>query len=221
MGFYDSAEASRLVKIPVRKINRWLKGYASGEGGQRIEIPPLWTPQLPVQEGSLELGFLDLIELRFVKAFLDAGLGLQTIRRCLDHARSIIAESHPFSTQRFRTDGRTIFLDSANGQVDGALLDLKTDQYVLKRVIEQTFRDLDLDSDVVVRWRPLDGKTSIVIDPTRAFGQPIAESSGIPTAVLADAVAAEGSIEAASRIFEVPIGIVRDALNFESRLAVN
>ena len=59
-------------------------------------------------------------------------------------------------------------------------------------VIERTFKDLDLDDDVVVRWRPYRGKDSIVLDPERAFGKPIAASSGVPVVALVGAVTAEG-----------------------------
>jgi len=71
----------------------------------------------------------------------------------------------------------------------------------------------------VARWRPFRGKKSIVIDPSRAFGQPIASQFGVPTIALAEAVEAEGSVEDVARIFEVPVGVVRDAVTFEASLA--
>lgn len=218
IGFYSSADASRLLKVPARSINRWMKGYSYRQDDRRHDIPPLWIPQLPLLDDQLELGFRDLIELRFVKAFVDAGLGLRTIRYCLDYARSLTNEDRPFSTRRFRTDGKTMFLESARLVEAAELLDLKTRQYVLPQIIDRTFRDLDIDDDIVARWRPLDGKQSIVLDPTRAFGQPIAAAFGVPTATLRDAVEAEGSAEAAARLFELPVSVVRDAVLFENRL---
>ncbi len=89
---------------------------------------------------------------------------------------------------------------------------------MLKQVIERTFRDLDIASDVVTRWRPFRGKSSIVIDPERAFGQPIAADYGVPTAVLFDAIEAEGSVERASMVYDVPPNVVRDAQAFELSL---
>jgi hypothetical protein len=55
---------------------------AQGIAGKEVKIPPLWTPELPAFEDHVELGFRDLIELRFVKAFVRAGLGLKAIRNC-------------------------------------------------------------------------------------------------------------------------------------------
>jgi uncharacterized protein (DUF433 family) len=172
---------------------------------------PLWTSQHSEVQEHLEIGFRDLIELRFVKAFTDAGVGLLAIRNCLAYARDCVRDEHPFSTRRFQTDGRTIFLESMERAGETKLLDLKKRQYV--------FKDLDIEDDTVARWRPFRGKKSIVIDPGRAFGQPIASQFGIPTVALAEAVEAEGSVDDVARIFEVPARIVRNAVHFEESLA--
>ena len=126
--------------------------------------------------------------------------------------------SHPFSTRKFLTDGRTIFLESASTDDDARLVNLKTNQYELKHVIERTFKDLDLNDETVSRWRPFHGKSSIVIDPLRSFGQPIASKYGVPTAVLFDAVSAEGTVEKAATVYEVSVQAVRDAVAFEELL---
>ncbi len=218
IGYYTAPEAARLLEMSARAINRWLGGYNYLDRGERTVMEPLWTPQLPRFDNHLELGFRDLIELRFVRSFIKAGLGLKTIRSCLEYARVCVNDERPFSTRRFRTDGRTIFLDTLNQSGNNELLDLKRHQYVLARVIEASFKDLDVDSATVTRWRPFNGKSSIVIDPERAFGQPIAARSGVPTATLADAVKAEGSIERVVILFKVSSQVVRDAVNFEKRL---
>jgi uncharacterized protein (DUF433 family) len=95
---------------------------------------------------------------------------------------------------------------------------VKKRQYVFKRAIEQTFKDLDIERDVVARWRPFQGKQSVVIDPGRAFGQPIMMEFGIPTSALADALEAEGSLERVAALYEVPAIAVRDAVKFEDYL---
>jgi uncharacterized protein (DUF433 family) len=213
-------EAARLLKTPARNINRWLGGYSFGTDGgpARTNMPPLWMPQLPADDGHIELGFRDLIELRFIVALQDAGLGLKTIRNCLEYARECVADPRPFSTRRFQTDGRTIFLESMKQSGEPEVLDLKKRQYVIKQVIEKSFKDLDIEDDAVVRWRPFNGKESIVIDPTRAFGQPITAAFGIPTVVLCDALETEETEERVAQLYEIPIGAVRDAIKFEQFL---
>jgi uncharacterized protein (DUF433 family) len=85
-------------------------------------------------------------------------------------------------------------------------------------VIDRTFKDLDLSDDIVTRWRPYRGKQSIVIDPQRAFGQPIAARYGVPTVTLADAAKAELSIGRVSYLYDVPVPVVTDAVNYEKSL---
>ncbi|MGO4449435.1 hypothetical protein AB4Y96_10940 [Phyllobacterium sp. TAF24] len=219
IGFYTASDAARLLNMPVRNIRRWLGGYNYSHNGETFHMEPLWKPQLPQFEDHIELGFRDLIELRFVKAFTDAGLGLKTIRHCLDYAKECVRDEHPFSTRRFQTDGKTIFLDSANKADDGSLLDLKQKQYTIKVVIERTFKDLDIGDDTVRRWRPFKGKQSIIVDPELVFGQPTTAIYNVPTIALAQAVQAEGSEKAVADIYEVPLAVVRDAVAFEGSLA--
>lgn len=218
-GFYTVPEAARLLKIWPLNIRRWLGGYTYTKGDKTVEMLPLWKPQLPAYDNHMELGFRDLIELRIIGGFLDAGLSLITVRHCLEYARDCVDDDRPFSTRRFRTDGRTIFLESLRQTGEDELLDLKTRQYAIKKVIDRTFKDLDISHDIVARWRPLEGKQSIVIDPQRAFGQPITNTYGVPTVVLAEALKAEGSIERVGRLYDVSVAAVRDAVKFERSLA--
>ena len=234
IGLYTVADAVRLLGIPESSIRRWLGGYSYRRGTVVHQVPALWTPQLPANDDHIELGFRDLIELRFVHAFTKAGLGLKTIRHCLTHARTIVADERPFSTQRFRTDGRTIFFELIDtvadlsdalpaadvGVVRRELIDLKSRQYAFPEIIERSFKDLDLDDTAVTRWRPHKGRPSIVIDPKRAFGAPIAADAGVPTATLADAVKAEGGERRVAQLFNVSPSIVHDAVQFEHNLLV-
>jgi uncharacterized protein (DUF433 family) len=233
IGYYTVPEAARLVRLPPLNVGRWLAGYSyKTRSGDQQMMPPLWISQIEIVEKNLELGFRDLIELRFVSAFLDAGLGISTIRKCLTYASGLVDDERPFSTRRFQTDGRTIFFEfieristNENDIADlpanerRRIIDLKNRQFVFRDVISPTFKDLDFDDDVVSRWRPFNGKNTIVIDPKRAFGQPIATGSGIPTTNLAAAAKAEGSVRRVSFLFDVPVGVVRDAVDFETTLA--
>jgi uncharacterized protein (DUF433 family) len=226
IGCYTAPEAARLLGTTRRNISRWLSGYSYRDAhGDAVRAPPLWRLQAPRLDEHLEIGFHDLIELRFVLAFLKHGVGLNVIRRCLQNAQIFIGEERPFSTHRFRTDGKTIFLESlreveeteaASGP--SSVIDLKSGQMAFRLVIETTFRDLDLADGSVVQWRPYKGKRSIVIDPNRSFGKPLAADYGAPTAALANALEAEGSAKRVARLFEVPVAIVNDAIAFEQSL---
>ena len=54
------------------------------------------------------LGFLDLQEVRFVDAFLKAGVTWRILRRAHEIAKQRYATQHPFCTRQFTTDGSQI-----------------------------------------------------------------------------------------------------------------
>lgn len=211
IGAYSPAEAGRLLDIPPATIRHWLFGYGYDRGGPRRQ-QPLWRAQYGLEQEEPLLGFRDLLEARIVRGFRNAGLGLPTIRQCLDLARDVVSDDHPFSTSRFRTDGKTLFIERGDG-----VLDLKTRQHVFKRVIEPTFLDLDFDDGVASRWWLNPKRKTLVIDPERSFGHPIVAQTGVTTVSLAQAVEAEGSVERVARLFELTPAVVRDALAFERR----
>jgi uncharacterized protein (DUF433 family) len=218
VGLYSLSDAAQLIKASPRSVRRWLDGYTYKKDGEVRTAQPLWVPEIPKTEVNIELSFRDLIELKFVQGFIEAGIGLKTIRICMNYARQCINNDRPFSSGKFRTDGRTIFLESLEAASDPILLDLRHQQYVIKKVVEQSFKELDWDGNIITRWRPFGGKDSIVIDPSRSFGQPIASISGVPTIALADAVKAEGSIARVAVIYEVDKSVVQDAVKFHQEL---
>jgi uncharacterized protein (DUF433 family) len=219
VGLYTAAQAARLTGIPARRISRWLRGHASSGGSDRRWSAPIWQPDLPEAEGTLGLSFLDLVELRFVVRCLDAGMSLRAMRSAMARAREVFGRNHPFATRRLDTDGRTIFVEVANALDQRRILDLLKSQSAFRRFVSPSFRDIEFGPEAALRWWPLSRERSIVVDPMRAFGQPIVVATGVPTATLAAAVKAEGSVEAAARWFETDVAAVRDAVAFERRLA--
>jgi uncharacterized protein (DUF433 family) len=218
LGAYTFPEASRLLRLPKTTVRRWMLGYKHSGGKVGVVMPPLWRSDYTPVGLDNEISFRDLIELKFVHEFLKSGISLQTIRLCLEEAKRVIDVDYPFLTRRFKTDGKTIFVEGARESGDKKLLDLKRKQYAFNDVIEQSFKDLDIEDDAVSRWRPFKGKTSIVIDPQRSFGQPISSEFGVPTVVLSDAVRSEGTVARVARLYEVAPSVVRDAVAFQRRL---
>ena len=219
IGLYTITEASRLTGIPPARLRRWLRGYTYRAGEVPATSEPVWRRQVPEIDGTLGLGFLDLIEARFVDAFRKASVPWPVIRRCAEHARKLIGSDHPFSSQRFRTDGRTIFAEVVDQAGERQLLDLAKSQLAFGRVIGPSlYAGIEFSArDTPGRWWPLGQKMPVVIDPARSFGQPIVNDGGIPTSTLVAAVDAEGSVAQVARLFRVKPRSVRAALRFEQR----
>jgi hypothetical protein len=97
IGLYTVPEAARLTGIPQARLRRWLRGYTYAAGEGRAASQPIWQRQLPEFDGTLGLGFLDLMEARFVDAFRKAAVPWRVIRLGAERARELCGGEHPFS----------------------------------------------------------------------------------------------------------------------------
>lgn len=218
VGVYTPAEAGRLLHIPSSKISRWLRGHRIN--GKLYE--PLWTPEINLNDDRVLIGFRDLMEVRVVDAFIKVGLSAVRIRSAIQIARDALGREHPLSTNKFRTDGREIFLhvienDESGGQRE-RLLNLFKRQYEFKGIIDPILKTVDYAEDGnPLLWWPGGRRQNIVVDPARSFGQPIDAESSVPTAVLAAAADLDG-IQGAASAYAVSEASVRRAIEFESTM---
>lgn len=217
---YEPAEAARLLGVQPSKIKRWLGGYEYRRGDRVLEQPPLWISEYSNLD-EFYLGFRDLIEIRFVIAFVRAGLGKNSVRSLLSKARTFVGHEYPLSTQQFQTDGKTLFLeiwDHDREDRAGHTIDVNNGQHVFRSLISPTFKDLDFDQGVVSKWHVAGRRKRISIAPEVAFGQPVIDDTGIPTSRILEAYEAEGDEVIVARQFEVPVSAVRSAIEFERGL---
>jgi hypothetical protein len=218
VGLYTPAEAGRLLRVPTGKIARWLRGHRIGERHYK----PLWAPQVDLGDGRIYLGFRDLMELRVAAKFIDRGVSPQRVRGAILLAREMIGEQRPLSTDRFRTDGRNVLLrvieTDEHGEERERLINLFSRQYEFKQILEPLLKTIDFDErGSPLQWWPSGRRANILVDPARAFGQPIDSTTSVPTAVLAAAARQEG-IENAARVYGVPQTSVKRAVEFEATM---
>jgi uncharacterized protein (DUF433 family) len=215
IGLYTPTEAARLIRVPIRTLQRWLKGHKIGER----EYDPLWPLHGELEDRSIYLSFLDLVQARVAIAFIKAGLSSPKVRKAIKLGRTILSTDYPFASARFRTDGQTVVLQVLIPGEDDKLLDLfKDGQYLMRNIVEPSLKGLEFDKDLAIRWWPAGKEDRVVLDPRRQFGQPIDAETGVPTSILAAAVEAEGSVEKAARAYQVPAAAVRRAMRFEQKL---
>ncbi len=219
-GIYTVPEASRLTGVTPWRIRRWVRGYEFKVKHGRHRSPAVWNTQLDLIDHALALGFLDLLEIRCVDAFITAGVGWKTLRQVHEQARKLVGQAHPFCTNQFATDGQTIFLEERGKHDEVTLWDMRDLQRVFERMIQPFLKDVEFEGGrVPLRWWPK-GKTHLVaLDPRRSFGQPIVFRDGVPTSVLSRSVAANGSVEEVARWFEIQPASVHEAVAFEQSLA--
>ena len=112
-GIYSVSEAGRLTRIPAGKIRRWIKGYSFRTGKSVRHSDAVWQMDIKPLDDKLALSFRDLLELRFVDAFIKAGVSWKTMRRAHASAQTELNTTHPFCSQRIATDGKNILLRQA------------------------------------------------------------------------------------------------------------
>ncbi len=217
-GIYNIPEASALTGVSTGRIRRWLRGYRFRSGSQDHRSPPLWAPQLPDIEGKMALGFLDLLEVRFVDAFLSEGVTWPTLRKAAAKAADLVDSSHPFCTKRFKTDGRHIFAELLDTTGEASLIELTKSQHYFEKIIRPYLKGLEFEADEPARWWPLGTNREVVLDPQRSFGLPIVDKAGIQTAVLAKAVGVNKSVRQVAAWYETDLKAVRDAVEFERQI---
>lgn len=213
-GFYTASEAARLIGMDSpQRFLRWLR--PSGRDA------PVIQRQYQKAGPEHEIGFLDMLEIRFVEHFRRQGVSLQSLRVAARKAREVLNVDHPFATSdvKFQTDRTRIFLQTATETGDPRLLNLMTDQLVMYAVIEQLLaKDLEFDvSGLAMLWRPRRAEyPRIVVSPHFAFGQPVISDRLVPTAAIFRTWKAErGDYDAAAAWYEVDRDDAVQAVEFE------
>ena len=215
---YPAAEAGRLVKLHPTRVRRWLKGYDYAYGDTvRHQASVLQ------REGTTDTSyasFLDLMDLLFVKRFLDHGVSLQKLRLALKESFEILGHTR-FARQTFFTTDSSIFLRLSN-RGETILELLSGGQWVIAPIIQQVATQIEFDSPegLACRWYPLGPKKHVVLDPLVSFGRPSVFGYGVTTANVYDLFIAENHrAEAVSEWWDLPSDAIKAAVEFERGLA--
>lgn len=216
-GFYTVREAARLLAIAQpAKITGWLHGHQGRGRG------PIIQRQYQPIEGAQELGFWDLIEVRFVEHFRKQGVSLQALRKAAATARDEWKQQHPFATSntKYLTDRREVFAKTARDVHDNILLNLVTKQFEMYTVLESVLAkgvEFDPASGLAREWRPKPAEfPDVALSPVVAYGQPAIVPVGVPTLAIYNTWKAEnGSYPATSEWYEIEEKYVKQAVEFE------
>lgn len=214
---YPAAEAGRLVGLTATRVRRWLSGYGYVYGDNVRHQPPVLQHR---EAAGSYASFLDLVDLLFVKRFLDHGISLQRVRMALDEAHRILGTRH-FARQTFFTDGGNIYLQVRES--GKAILELISGgQWVIAPVIRQLAEQIEFQSPegLARRWYPLGRGKPVVLDPFVSFGAPSIAGRGVKTANIHDLFVAEHrNLGAVRAWWDLTNAEVEAAVEFEVGLA--
>jgi hypothetical protein len=205
---YSVVEASRLLKTPRRTLARWVEGYVlTLRSGERS-----YAPLLAKNDAREFLTFGDLVELMYVRRFREAGVPLEELRSASSKFRQEWGLDYPLATKRFAMFGKKLLLEKG-----GVWQHALTGQQSL--FFDQVGARLIHTGDLTSEWRPLGRARAVVLNPDRAFGKPIDDTSGAHTYILSQALSKEHDAAKVAWWYGTTTSAVEDAAEFEKSLS--
>ena len=215
LGAYTFADAARYVRAPVATVRAWFLGTKTG-----------WEVFQPVLQ-------MDDIMYRML-SFRNLVHVLNSIRKrhrvTLYRVRiaiEILSESwkseHPLAEQDILTDGYELF-----ARVSGLLTNVSDHdrQIHLDKVLRAALQRIERNpAGEARRLYPFPSAEvesaepqTIEINPSIQFGRPCLAGTGIPTEILYHRHSGGDEMDFLARDYEMPIELIREAINFEQNL---
>jgi hypothetical protein len=206
IGIYSPAEAAFYAKVSPNVMVRWVFGDSKGR--------PVIERQLR-DTAEKTVTFLDLIQTLAVREVRQRHrVPLQRIREGVDEARRRYGLEYPLARDHRiflfgddQTPGHQQIVIRLDGDQDGMpaeyvqLTGRHEGSRMLTPVVEMFLSDLTFDpvTKLATQYRPIveDG-ISVLLDPTRRFGEPLIEPGGYTAEALWHATNVEGSFEDAA-----------------------
>jgi uncharacterized protein (DUF433 family) len=212
IGIYTIPDISRILCLRQQKLHFWIKEFWEGRMSLETNHHYVWG------EGR-ERGtnFYALIE--FYTFFQLRTLGVSA-KKVLE-AHRVVAEEYktpyPFALSTILTDGRKVFYSSDGENIIHAD---RTRQMTISKIMREFCKKVEFGKDELARrfW-PFGKRSSIVIDPSHQFGQPVINNTNILAEVIYRLHKGGESPAFVSRLYKVSIKEVRESIKFFGRAA--
>jgi uncharacterized protein (DUF433 family) len=159
---YLVGEAARYARISPQTVAAWHRGTRRA---------------LSEKAFRASLSYLQLIEVAVVAAFRKAGVSLSEVREARDFFAKRWKSEFPFAEYKFKTDGRSLFIDLQElegHRGKGKLIRPGRGGQLAWGEIIGRLREFEYErgDGIVIRWHLIGPGSRVVIDPRVAFGAP-------------------------------------------------
>jgi uncharacterized protein (DUF433 family) len=171
---------------------------------------------------SATIPFVGFAEAYVLSALRHGGVPMQRIRPAVARLSEEFGLDHALASQRVYTDGAELIFDYASSSDDDALLTVvRTGQEHLAEVIRGYLKRIAYGGDGWAAQIQLPAYTAadVIVDPERAFGQPLVVHGGARVEDLVDRFRAGDSVADIAEDFAVPRDEVEDVIRVATRLA--
>ena len=213
-GVYTYPDLMRIVGITRTRI----KGLVDGHIRQDKSRKPIINKRSFIFENKEYFSFLDLIEIKFIKHFLDQGVPRKNIILAYNKLKEEFKKEHPFATKFVADNTNNIFMDNEKDLVSS----LDNQVWMRELAKMDLLEGIDFENELAARWYPYkDELPEIVLDPEYNYGMPILKSCNIKTSSIYDAyVAEQGNADVVADWFNIPVDLVNQAVKYETRLGI-
>lgn len=170
-GLLDVSDAARFLGIPRSTLRRWAHGYAHGA--------PLLHVIDVAGRREAQVTFAAMAEAHVLEALRLAGVRVSKIRPALNQLAERFGREYVLLAPNLATDGIDVLWDYSRTEEGQDLMEGSTGQIVMREIVEDYLRYLTWADDGyprMLKFRHCQ-PSEVVIDPYRAFGQPIFEGS--------------------------------------------
>lgn len=211
---YTILEAASYLRVPASTFGTWVRGYERVGGRRRTKSPPIVT-LIPSNRREAQIPFVGLAEAMVAAAFRRSGVSMQHIRRALPIISKEIGLPHALASRALYSDGGEILYDYAVHQHIGELQGLTvvvSGQRVFAPVIKGYLRKISYARDGWANRLRLPFSDRIIVDPQRAFGQPMFEKGAVRLEDVLDRFKAGDSLRELAHDFGVPLQDVEEVI---------
>jgi uncharacterized protein (DUF433 family) len=169
-GLLDMTDAARFLGIPRSTFRRWARGYE--RGGPLLHIAQVGPQQAQVT-------FIAMAEAYVLEALRQAGVRPARIRPALNQLSAEFGRDYVLVAPNLATDGIDVLWDFSRTSEGQGLMEGHTGQMVMREIVEDYLKYLTWADDGYPRMLEFRycQPSEVVMDPYRAFGQPIFEGS--------------------------------------------
>jgi len=212
---YTVSEAAAYLRVPRTTFETWARGYTRRRNsGRTTKAPPIVTA-IPAGRLQPEVPFIGLAEGMVLAAFRVSRVPMQRIRPAIAALEVELGMEHALASERLYTDGAEILYDFAmkGGEEQlGGLTVVRTRQRVFAPVIQDYLSRITYAKDGWAQRLRLPVSKSVIVDPNRAFGQPIFEKGAVRVEDVLHRFEAGDSLRAVADEFGVPVEDVEEVV---------
>jgi uncharacterized protein (DUF433 family) len=170
-GLLGMNDAARYLGIPRQTFHRWARGY---EGGA-----PLLHVLGSQRPREARVTLIAMAEAWVLAALRDAGVRPQRIRPALKRLQREFGREYVLVAPELATDGIDVLWDFSRTEEGAGLIEGHTGQLVIREIVADYLRYIARAEDDYPEYLTLRHcePSKVIVNPRRAFGQPIFEDS--------------------------------------------